>query len=399
MNIKHWILLAVMLVLITGCGRAPEMDERRETPAPDETSAPTPTAAREGVTILADGVVQTGQPALPLAFEIGGKLLRVQVRAGDQVQAGDVIAQLEEAEPVDSYQAAVASAELSVLKAQQALDDLYTNAEIARTNALNDIATYAQAVRDAQYQLENYILPTHLQGLDIIEALDLMKTQLDAASQAFEPYRYLSPDNTTRHERLVTLNEAQSQYDAAVKRLRYEYELQVAQANLDKARREYDEYTAGPSSDDLALAEAERANAQADLALAKKDLEKAIEAQDDVFLVAPWTGTVLSVEAAPGALVSSGSPIVTLLDTTQMEFHTTNLSERDLALIQPGQKAIVTLKAYPDDPLEAAVMRIGWQVGESVGDAATFPVMLSLSQTKLDIRPGMTGRVEILFEE
>ena len=184
-----------------------------------------------------------------------------------------------------------------------------------------------------------------------------------------------------------------------MKRLRYEYELQVAQANLDKARREYDEYTAGPSSDDLALAEAERANAQAELALAKKDLEKAIEAQDDVFLVAPWTGTVLSVEAAPGALVSSGAPIVTLLDTTQMEFHTTNLSERDLALIQPGQKAIVTLKAYPDDPIEAAVMRIGWQVGESVGDAATFPVMLSLSQTDLDIRPGMTGRVEILFEE
>ena len=82
-----------------------------------------------------------------------------------------------------------------------------------------------------------------------------------------------------------------------------------------------------------------------------------------------------------------------------MEFHTTNLSERDLALIQSGQKAIVTLKAYPDDPIEAEVKGIGWQAGEFVGDAATFPVMLSLSQTDLDIRPGMTGRVEILFEE
>ena len=198
MDTKHWILVGVLLVMITGCRGRPEMVERLETSVPDQTRAPTPTLRQVGVTILADGVVQTGQPALPLAFEIGGKLLRVQVRAGDQVQAGDVIAQLEEAEPVDSYQAAVASAELSVLKAQQALDDLYTNAEIARTNALNDIATYAQAVRDAQYQLENYILPTHLQGLDIIEALDLMKTQLDAASQAFEPYRYLSPDNAQR---------------------------------------------------------------------------------------------------------------------------------------------------------------------------------------------------------
>jgi hypothetical protein len=30
--------------------------------------------------------------------------------------------------------------------------------------------------------------------------------------------------------------------------------------------------------------------------------------------------------------------------------------------------------------------------------AATFPVMLSLSQTDLTIHPGMSGRVEILFE-
>jgi hypothetical protein len=46
-----------------------------------------------------------------------------------------------------------------------------------------------------------------------------------------------------------------------------------------------------------------------------------------------------------------------------------------------------------------SMMRIGWQVGELVGDAVTFPVMLSLGQTDLDIRPGMTGRVKILFED
>jgi multidrug resistance efflux pump len=108
---------------------------------------------------------------------------------------------------------------------------------------------------------------------------------------------------------------------------------------------------------------------------------------------------VLSVETAPGALVGSGSPILILLDTAHLEFHTTNLSERDLAQISPGQSAVVTLKAYPDDPIEATVVRVGWQAGEPVGDAATFPVILSLNETDLDIRPGMTGRVEILRED
>lgn len=98
-----------------------------------------------------------------------------------------------------------------------------------------------------------------------------------ATSEAFESYRYYSASDETRKERLEALNEAQNRYDHAVKRLKLDYELQVAQANLDKAREDCDIYTAGPSPDDLALAEAELANAQAQLTLAQDDLEKAIE--------------------------------------------------------------------------------------------------------------------------
>jgi hypothetical protein len=82
-----------------------------------------------------------------------------------------------------------------------------------------------------------------------------------------------------------------------------------------------------------------------------------------------------------------------------MEFHTTNVSERDLTQIYPGQTALVALKTYPNEPIEAAVVRIGWQSGGAVGDAATFPVILILSETDLIIRPGMTGRAEIRSEE
>jgi hypothetical protein len=82
-----------------------------------------------------------------------------------------------------------------------------------------------------------------------------------------------------------------------------------------------------------------------------------------------------------------------------LEFNTTNLSERDVAQIFPDQIAVVTLKAYPDEPIEAVVVRIGWQAAGAVGDAATFPVMLALSETALNIRHGMTGRVEIHSKE
>jgi multidrug resistance efflux pump len=101
---------------------------------------------------------------------------------------------------------------------------------------------------------------------------------------------------------------------------------------------------------------------------------------------------------AQGALVGSGSPIITLVDTTNIEFHTTNLSERDLAQIEPGQPVEITFKAYPNQPVEGVVSRIAPQAGEPLGDAATFPVVISLNETDLDLLIGMTGRIEILPE-
>jgi hypothetical protein len=96
-------------------------------------------------------------------------------------------------------------------------------------------------------------------------------------------------------------------------------------------------------------------------------------------------------------LVGGGSPIVTLIDTTNIEFHTTNLSERDLAQIEPGQSVEITFKAYPDQPVQGVVSRIAPQAGpEPLGDAATFPVIISLNETDLELLIGMTGRIEIL---
>jgi hypothetical protein len=45
------------------------------------------------------------------------------------------------------------------------------------------------------------------------------------------------------------------------------------------------------------------------------------------------------------------------------------------------------------------VVRTGLQAGVAVEDAATFPIILALSETDLDLRPGMTGRAEIRSQE
>ncbi len=445
MNTKRWgwALSAIFLVFLVGCGRGTAQVEPTPTPIPDDAVESSPTPVRIGATILADGIVLAVQPELPLAFETGGKLLAVHVDAGEVVQEGDLIATLSAT--------SLAETELNVLRAQQALDDIYKNAKLNAAQALlaveeaqkameellnSDLeaSTAWKAVVEAQEAVDTaqrdvYISQSTAGQADIDEAhvsMLLAEKALEAQKKSFEKFAHLREESLRRASAQSRLSAAEKAYEDAVRSYNAmtsamdedaqaiaDARLATAQAQLDAAQREWERVKGGPSAGNIARVEAELAAAQAEwellkdgpdpaeIALAQSELSLAQEraASAATQLLAPWTGTVLRVEAAPGALVGGGTPIITLLDTNLMQFHTTNLSERDLARIFPGQKAVVILKAYPDDPIDAEVLRIGWQAGEPVGDAATFPVVLVLNENELNIRPGMTGRVEIHSDE
>ncbi|MEM7032181.1 MAG: HlyD family efflux transporter periplasmic adaptor subunit [Chloroflexota bacterium] len=427
--------------MIVGCSRgAADDDTPPNTPVPDEEITPTPTtqASRTGVTILADGLVQATHPTRPLAFENGGKLLTVQVQMGDLVQAGDLIATLDDTSARDQ----VIQAELSLQRAELALIDLTGEVDAA------DLASAQSNLASAQSNLTNLIKPPDnaqvvaaqqnlvgaqqalqdLRDLPKAEQINIAKAnlaaveiQLQTAQEAYNEIAYL--ENVGMMPQAINLQEATINYERALAEYNQalagasEGDIANAQARVAQAQSELDTLQKGPEPDAVTAAQAQVDQAQAALdkllagasakdiataeiavAEAQLSLESAQRGLDKVELISPGSGTVISLDASPGALVSSGTPLVTLLDLTQLEFHTTNLSERDLAPITPGQTAVVTLKAYSNDPIAATVARIGVQAGTAVGDAATFPVILTLDETGLDIRPGMTGRVEIQTE-
>lgn len=350
---RKWLWVILLLVILGGAGgiyayRVYGSSAEQES---SEAQMQTAVARRGDLVIYASGAGQVVPASeINLAFDESGTLIELNVAEGDVVKAGDVLARLQTKDTPETIQASITEAELAVIKAQQALDDLYTNAEISRTTAMNDIATYAQEVRDAQYQLENYSMPLYLQGMDAITAVDQMKEKLDAASAAFEPYRYYAADNATRRSLLVALNEAQSSYDAAVKRLNYEYQLAVAQANLEKARQEYEAYKDGPAADDLSLAEAELANAKANLALAQ-------DAQAVLDLKAPMDGTVMSVDASVGENVAT-TAFITLADLKQKMLEV-YLDETDLDKVAVGNAVEVSFDALPDQVFTGKVTSVG----------------------------------------
>ena len=144
-KLNLFILTAVIaLALLGGCGRiagggppvtetpAAEVSADGET-AVEATLTPLPVT---GTTILAEGALVAAKPQQAIGFAINGRLLELFVEAGDQVQAGDLIATLDDEalqETLTDTALAYRQAENSLAQAQLSLDNLL-NWEFAALN-------------------------------------------------------------------------------------------------------------------------------------------------------------------------------------------------------------------------------------------------------------------------
>jgi HlyD family secretion protein len=164
--------------------------------------------------------------------------------------------------------------------------------------------------------------------------------------------------------------------------------LQVAQANLDKARTEYDKYKNGPASDELALAQAKLQNAKDKLAVAQ-------ETQSILELVSPMNGTVMSVDATVGGWTESAT-IVTLadLDNLQIEAY---LDESDLDKAKVGNAADVTFDALPDSTFTGKVVSVSPGL-QTVSNVQAVKVVVKLDDTDqtVTLPVGASATVDVI---
>jgi HlyD family secretion protein len=331
--------------------------------------------------VTASGVVVPAQEAR-IAFTTSGKVESLQVVVGDTVTVGQALVQLEGKEDL---QAAVSNAKFELAQAQQALDDLTNQAETSRIQAMKDIITYEQAVRDAQYAQDNFTVPSNQSNLDTVEALQVMKQRLDKARAAFEPYKFKSSTDSTRKDLKKVLDEAQADYNAAVKRLQYEYDLEVAEAQLAKAQQDYEISKQGPDPDKLRVAQARLDNAQTELSAAQAAL-------DNLTLAAPFAGTVSQVNVQSGEWVLAGQAILVIADLGHLQIETTDLSERDVPQVSVGQPVSVLVKAL-NQQVSGRVSEIA-PLADSLGGDVVYKTTIELDGQLPGIRAGMSVDVQ-----
>lgn len=328
--------------------------------------------------IVAEGRIVPNK-SVDLSFQVTGKVIEVLVNEGDNVKTGDVLARLGDREQVE---AEVARAEVELLNAQQALDNLIKNHPVDRAKALEAVAAANDKVRDAKYQLDNFTTPVGQQGLDAVEAVALMEKKLDQARAAFEPYKNDSLLNEARRKLKEALDNAQSDYNAAVKRLNYEVQLEAAKAELQRAMDNWMDIKDGPDPDQLALAE-NRVKA------ARVALDAAVAHLNNLDLKATIDGTVARIDLIVGDQVTPNVVVATIADFSAWYVETDNLTEIEVVDISTGQNVTVVPDAIPDLTLNGKVEKISQVFEEKRGDV-TYTTKILLTDMDPRLRWGMT---------
>jgi multidrug resistance efflux pump len=383
-NTKFLSIFIITTLVLSGCNTLGVTSTPQSTPIP--TVAGNSSVISQGNLVPKDYAY--------LSFVLGGHVSEILVKQGDQVTAGQVLASLSDR---DQYQAAVTAAHLEVENAHKALNDLNQNASITSSNVWLALLDAKQSLIQAENAWVGVDTDAYQQKIDDanIKVSDA-KTVLDNAQTAFDKYSNLDSNDPTRKTAQTELTNAQQDYDNAVHTRdqliidhdRAQANLQLAQALQAKAQSNYDSTRQGPDPEQLKLAQMNLDTAQAHLTAAQSAL-------DNLDLKAPFSGTVVDVNASTGELISPSSWAILIADYSEWYVETSDLTEQKVVNVSVGQGATISPDALPNLKVTGKVTEITDVSHMQAGDVL-YTARLLLVQPDPRFRWGMT--VEITFD-
>ncbi len=127
----------------------------------------------------------------------------------------------------------------------------------------------------------------------------------------------------------------------------------------------------------------------------QKDLNNAILARDNMNVIAPIGGLVVTRVSNNGDTLQSGKAIVSIVDTSSYKIKV-NVDELDIAKIENGQTAEIKFDALENKVYEGAVESIA-QIGDTENNVTTYGVVISIKDLE-GIKMGMNASINILIE-
>jgi multidrug efflux pump subunit AcrA (membrane-fusion protein) len=393
MKQTRWIFILTILVLtLSACGSS------------DPSAQPIPTVVLEGGTVnnsgtqsapqtssggdvAASGIVVPAQDA-QLAFALTGNVKKVYVAEGDQVKAGDLLAELDN----DIVQ-------VEVDQAQRTVRELTSQAAIAA--AEQAVAAAQTTYEDAKKKADSYKLRRGDQAdIDYYKAqLVLAQKALDRAQDTYNKTSRLSSADPLRATATTNLFNAQKAYNTALANLNWfaetpsENDVALATANLDSASAALQEarwYLAELKGESIPSAATGSKLAQ--LQQARDNLKAAQDKFEHTRLLSPISGTVTTVNIVAGEYVAPGQTIIAISDVANLQVVTTDLSERDVSNVSVGQNVTVFVEALNAE-ITGQVLLIS-AIADTLGGDVVYKTTIALDELPEGIRAGMSVTVQ-----
>ncbi len=310
----------------------------------------------------------------------------------------------------------VAAAELELVNAQQALDELNENAPLLAAQAALALANARDALEDEEYRWRVQQEGQRASAATIRAA----EAKLLLADESVDHYQALydrASGDANKANALVNLHAAEQRRDTALRELNWykgtptdidasvlDAKLNLAQAQFDQAERDAKDLIPGPDPDLLAQANARLTLAQAQLAAAQAQATVDAEMLDlqlgKLLVRAPLSGVVMARSIEPGEVLLAGAQALSIGQTDKLTI-TVFIAEDRYGEIGLGDHAQLSVDTFPGEMFDATVTRIADEAEFTPRNVQTeegrrttvFAVELTVTDPGGMLRPGMPADV------
>lgn len=332
---RKWIIILVLLVVAATAFVAMRRSSGSATTVTSDTVRRRPLFRS---TVTASGQIVATRYA-DIGSSVMGRIVALNVKEGDRVKAGQVLARI---------------------------DPVQARADLAAADALTDVQRAELAAADEQIR--------SAEADAAFATARLRQTQLE-----LERTRELSAQQLAPR---ADLDARQAEFDSAQAQLR------ATQAAIERTRN-----ARKAASQRIAQAQAQAARAR-DI-VSKTEIAAPIDGIVSRLQVREGEMVVIGIQNQPGTV------LMTVSDLSAIDAEV-KVAEADVLRLALDQPASVVLEALPGKQFSGKVVEIGASALPVVGTTAAareFRVVIRLDQADAALRPGLTCDAEILSEE
>ncbi len=358
--------------------------------------------------ILVSGNLELTQ--VDLAFKTPGRITELNVREGDWVVTGDVVAKLDD----EQLRHTLAGNTAAVAEARSQYQQLQTAIEFQKAQIDTEIVLHQAEKAAATAMLDELLSGSRRQEIQQAEAaMADAQARFDNAQQdwARAETLYGNQDIST------------SQYD------QFRSRAESAEAQLEQAKEHYDLVLEGPRQETITAQRAQVARADAAIAATeanrievrrKEQQLQAIRAQieraeaqvsvtqtliNDATLLAPMNGIIQVKAAELGEVVAAGTTVANLGDL-QHPWLRAYINETDLGKIKVGGRAKLRTDSYPDKIYEGRISFISPEAEFTPKQIQTeeervklvYRIKIDVNNTDLELKNNMPVDAELILD-